>query len=178
MNSNYIFTSERLGFRNWQDADVDSMYKISSDQEVMMHFPSTQSKQYTLDFIIRMKAHFSEHGFCYFAVELLATKEFIGFIGICRQTYEVDFNPSVDIGWRLHKNFWYRGYATEGAKACLAYAFTVLKLGKIVSIATKGNVPSIAVMKKIGMNKIKEFQHPLLKDFPDYQDCVLYEIEH
>lgn len=177
MNSKYIFTSERLGFRNWQDSDVDSMYKISSDPEVMMHFPSTQSKQYTLNFITRMKAQFAEYGFCYFAVELLETNEFIGFIGICRQTYEVDFNPSVDIGWRLHKNYWYRGYATEGAKACLAYAFKVLKLGKIVSVATKGNVPSIAVMKKIGMNKIKKFQHPLLKDFRDYQDCVLYEIE-
>jgi len=177
MNSQYIFTSERLGFRNWQHADIDPMYEISSDPKVMLHFPSTQSKQYTVDFITKMKAQFVENGFCYFAVELLETNEFIGFIGICRQTYEVDFNPSIDIGWRLDQNYWYKGYATEGAKACLTYAFTTLKLQKVVSVATKGNIPSIAVMKKIGMNRVKEFQHPLLKDFPNYQDCVLYEIE-
>ncbi|MDT7832111.1 GNAT family N-acetyltransferase [Flavobacteriaceae bacterium S356] len=177
MSKEYVFTSDRLGFRTWEASDVIKMFEISSDPKVMQHFPSTQSKEYTANFIKKMQDQFNKNGFCYFAVEILETGHFIGFIGCCEQTYEIDFNPSVDIGWRLHKNFWGKGYATEGAKACLEYMFNVLKLKKIVSVATKENTPSIGVMKKIGMHKIKEFTHPLLRDFPEYQNCVLYELK-
>ena len=177
MKKNYLFTSERLGFRNWQDSDIDAMHLISSDTEVMEYFPSIQSKEYTAQFIKRMQSQFEKNRFCYFAVELLKTKEFIGFIGICEQTYKVDFNPSVDIGWRLHKKFWFNGYATEGAHACLDFAFNNIGLKKIVSVATKSNFPSIAVMEKIGMAKIKEFEHPLLLEHSHLKVCVLYEIK-
>lgn len=176
MNDHYLFTSERLGFRNWQHSDIDAMHEISSDPEVMEYFPSIQTKTHTIDFIERMQQQFNKNRFCYFAVEILSTKEFIGFIGICEQVYDVDFNPSVDIGWRLHKTFWFNGYATEGAKACLHYASQVIGLKKIVSVATKSNIPSISVMRKIGMTKVKEFEHPLLINFSDLKDCILYEI--
>lgn len=178
MSKNYLFTSDRLGFRNWVSTDIDKMYEISSDPEVMKHFPSTQSKKYTEDFILRMQQQFCDYRFCYFAVEVIETNHFIGFIGISNQTYDTDFNPSVDIGWRLHKNYWGKGYATEGAKACLEYAFKNIQLNKIVSVATKGNLPSISVMQKIGMTKVKEFEHPLLRKYPEYKDCVLYEIKN
>lgn len=178
MREKYLFTSDRLGFRNWKTSDIAKMHEISSDPEVMRHFPSTQSEKYTADFIQRMQTAFDQNRLCYFAVETLENEEFIGFIGCCTQTYEIDFNPSVDIGWRLHKRFWGKGYATEGAKASLDYAFNVLKLRKIVAVATKGNTPSISVMKKIGMKKVKDFEHPLLLDYPEYKECVLYEIQH
>lgn len=178
MSSKYLFTSQRLGFRNWHQSDVPKMYEISADPEVMRYFPKVQSLEYTQNFIQRMQNHFDTHGFCYFAVEILETNEFIGFIGMSWQTYKADHNPSVDIGWRLHKNSWHNGYASEGARACLDYGFTQLKLESIVSVAPKTNIPSIAVMKKIGMHKVKEFEHPLLKEYPELQTCVLYEIKN
>jgi RimJ/RimL family protein N-acetyltransferase len=177
MQEKYLFTSERLGFRNWKESDIPKMFEISSDPIVMKHFPAIQSLQYTADFITRMQAQFLKNSYCYFAVELLQTQEFIGFIGLCEQTYEANFNPATDIGWRLHPHFWNQGYATEGARACLHYAFQTIHLKKVVSVATKGNIPSISVMKKIGMTKVKEFKHPSLTDFPELIDCVLYEIE-
>ncbi|MFY0604127.1 MAG: GNAT family N-acetyltransferase [Flavobacteriaceae bacterium] len=177
MKNNYLFTSERLGFRNWQKTDLDAMSVISADPEVMNYFPSTQDKKHTQEFINRMQSQFDKNGFCYFAVELLKTKEFIGFIGICEQHYKTDFNPAVDIGWRLHKKFWFNGYATEGARACLTFAFKTIGLKKIVSVASKGNLASIAVMKKVGMTKVKEFEHPLLLEHKDLKYCVLYEIK-
>ena len=100
MNS-YIFTSERLGFRNWVAADIPKMVKINASQEVMQHFPSTATAQQTADFIKRMQIQYTEKGYCYFAVDRLSDGNFIGFIGLSYQTFEADFTPCVDVGWRL-----------------------------------------------------------------------------
>ena len=172
----YIFKSERLGFRNWTASDVEKMALLNSDKDVMEFFPNTETLEQTQNFIERMQQQFLEKGFCYFAVDELATNEFIGFIGLSEKTFESDFTPCVDIGWRLSKNFWNRGFATEGAKRCLEFGFEDLKLEKIVAIAPKVNVKSEAVMRKIGMRKVKNFQHPLLQLYPQIQECVLYEI--
>ena len=83
--------------------------------------------------------------------------------------------PAVDIGWRLNSQSWGKGYATEGAQACLNYGFNQLHLKSIISIAPKINIPSENIMKRIGMKKVQEFKHPLLKQFPLIEDCVLYK---
>ena len=172
----YLFKSKRLGFRNWQAADIAKMAAINTDSEVMMFFPSTQSTEGTMKFISRMKKQYTEKGYCYFAVDRLEDHEFIGFIGLSEPIYEADFTPCVDIGWRLARKFWSMGYATEGAKKCLAYGFEKLSLKKVVSTAPVINKPSIQVMQKIGMNKVKYFDHPLLPDNKRLRACVLYEI--
>lgn len=176
MNTDYIFTSERLRFRNWKTSDIDFLFEMNSNKDVMRYFPTTQTREQCEDFINRMQQQFEKNKFCYFATEILETEELIGFIGLSEQAYEADFNPSVDIGWRLHPNFWGKGFATEGAKTCLQYGFNIIKLDEIVSVAPKINTPSIAVMEKIGMKKIKEFEHPFLIDYPNLNPCVLYQI--
>lgn len=174
---NYLFTSERLGFRNWLDADLPLMGVINSDEEVMQHFPSTQSIEQTQQFIIRMQELFEAKGFCYFAVDRLEDKEFIGFIGLSEQTYEADFTPCIDIGWRISRKYWGNGYATEGAKRVLDYAFDELELDSILSIAPVINAASESVMIKIGMQKVKTFEHSLLTDNEKLRECVLYEVK-
>ncbi len=178
MINNYIFTSERLGFRDWKNTDLSLLFEMNTNEEVMQYFPTKQSKQQCEDFITRMQNQLKKLNFCYFAVELITTKEFIGFIGLNEQTYEADFNPSIDIGWRLLPKFWGKGYATEGAKACLTYGFDHLKLKEIVSVAPVINTPSIAVMEKIGMQKVKDFNHPYLTEYPTLEKCVLYNLLH
>ena len=173
--SKYLFKSKRLGFRNWLDADLEPMAALNADSDVMEYFPSTQSKEKTRDFILRMQKLFSRKGHCYFAVEELEKNQFIGFIGLGEQTFEASFTPCVDIGWRLAKRFWGNGYATEGAKRCLEFAFEDLGLSEINSIASISNVKSTNVMKKIGMKKVLEFEHPILKDYPELIKCVLYQ---
>ncbi|OSY89410.1 GNAT family acetyltransferase [Tenacibaculum holothuriorum] len=171
---NYIFTSERLGFRNWKNSDIDFLFELNSNKEVMKYFPSTQTKEQCEAFMNRMQNLYYKTKFCYFLVEELTTQKSIGFIGLSEQTYKADFNPSIDIGWRLHPDFWNKGYATEGAKASLLYGFQQLKLKEIVSVAPIINAPSISVMNKIGMEKVNEFNHPLLAEFPNLEKCVLY----
>src|SRR5688572_24415738 len=115
----YIFTSDRLGFRNWELTDIDEMYKINSDKKVMEFFPGVSTREQTIEFVERMKSQFDKKGYCYFAVDKLEDNRFIGFIGLSEQTYKTDFTPCVDIGWRIKSSEWNKGFATEGAKRCL-----------------------------------------------------------
>jgi len=154
------------------------MATMNADKDVMEFFPSTQSREKTNDFIKRMQKQLGENGFCYFAVDLLETNEFIGFIGLSKQEYNAGFEmPFVDIGWRLSKSTWNKGYATEGAKRCLEYAVKTLKLTSIYSIATSKNVKSMRVMEKIGMKKHSLFLHPLIADDSILKECVAYKVD-
>lgn len=176
ISNNYIFKSERLGFRNWLTSDIKIMCEINADPAVMEFFPTTKSQKETIEFIERMQKQFTEKGFCYFAVDKLDANEFIGFIGLSEQTFVADFTPCIDIGWRLKKSEWNKGYATEGALACLKYTFDKLKIEKIIAIAPCVNIKSEQVMKKIGMKKVKYFNHPLLEGNKYLGECVLYGI--
>lgn len=176
MKTNYIFKSERLGFRNWMDNDLDEFAIINADLNVMEHFPKPLSKRETSDFIKRLQKHYKDKGYTYFAIEILETGELIGFIGLAFQDYESKFTPATDIGWRLKPSAWEKGYATEGAKRGLKYAFEELNLERIISVFTDKNTKSEKVMKKIGMVKIGAFNHPKLKDYPEYERCICYEI--
>jgi RimJ/RimL family protein N-acetyltransferase len=174
---NYIFKSNRLGFRTWTEKDKSKMGMINSDPKVMEHFPTIPTQKQTDEFIDRMKTQFSKNGFCYFAVDKLENGEFIGFIGIAEQTFESDFTPCIDIGWRLARAEWGKGFATEGAKRCLEFAFNKIGLMNIKSFCPEINIKSEKVMKKIGMKKTNSFKHPLLSEFKELEKCVLYEIE-
>lgn len=177
MENKYLFKSERLGFRNWRDEDLEEFASLNADPEVMEHFPKALTKQETFDFIKRLQKHFEEKGYNYFATETLETGELIGFIGLAYQDYETEFTPAVDIGWRLKRSSWGKGYATEGAKRCLEYAFDDLKLDRVVSVCVLDNVNSEKVMNKIGMVKKGTFIHPKLKEYPALEECVWYEIQ-
>lgn len=177
MDSTYIFTSERLGFRNWKESDIEPLFKINSDPKVMEFFPSTQTLEQTQSFIKRMQQQYTSKGFCYFAVETLNDNSFIGFIGLSEQNFEADFTPCIDIGWRLSQNQWGKGYATEGAKRCLNFAFNTLHLESIKATCPVINKKSEKVMNKLGMTRESVFSHPLLKDYKALEECVLYGVK-
>lgn len=174
MKKKYIFKSERLGFRNWTKNDITEFAKINSDPEVMEHFPKLLNEKETSEFIDRLIDHYDRNGYNYFATEVINSREFIGFIGLAYQEYPSDFTPAVDIGWRLKKNAWGKGYATEGAKRCLEFAFEELNLDTIIATCTEQNSKSENVMEKIGMIKIGTFNHPKLKEYPEYEKCICY----
>lgn len=178
MQIKHIFFSKRLGFRNWKEDDLALYASLSSDPEVMRFFP----EEFHLDHakakksIDGFRAHFNRYGFTYFAVDLLESNQFIGFIGMKTIAYEIFFAPAVDIGWRLDKKYWGRGYATEGALAAMEWFFMNNKGKRLVSLTPTSNGPSENVMKKIGMNKVCEFDHPLLDKSDPLLKHVLYEI--
>ncbi|MFT6502451.1 MAG: RimJ/RimL family protein N-acetyltransferase [Crocinitomicaceae bacterium] len=172
----YLFKSERLGFRNWIEEDAPKMVAISADPVVMEYFPSVATPDQTIGFIKRMQSMQAEKGYCYFAIDELETGEFIGFIGLCDQDFDVEFCPCTDIGWRLDSKYWNRGYATEGATACLDYAFETIGLKEVFSTAPVINTASINIMLKMGMEKYLNYVHPKLIDNERLKNCVCYKI--
>ena len=173
--SPYLFTSARLGFRTWHPFDLDDFAAINKDKEVMRYFQNPLSRKETQAMMDRMRDLFEERGYCYFAVDSLASKELIGTIGLGWKTFAADFTPCVDIGWRIGKKWWNQGLATEGALACLDFA-KQKGISEVLSMASAGNMASIEVMKKIGMSYWKNFDHAELWEFPEIQRCDLYRI--
>ena len=176
LKKEYIFKSDRLGFRNWLPQDLHEFAKINADTAVMEYFPKELTKEETAESIKQFQDHYEKYSFTYYATDVLKTGDFIGFIGLSYQDYESNFTPAVDIGWRLKKSAWGYGYATEGAKRCLEIAFKDFNLESVVSVCTVGNSKSERVMKKIGMVKKGAFDHPKLKAYPAYEKCIWYEI--
>ena len=90
----------------------------------------------------------------------------------------VHFLPAVEVGWRLAFDYWGKGYATEGALACLKYGFEMLDLDEIVSFTTVTNKRSRAVMEKIGMHHDpkEDFDHPHVPEGNPLRKHVLYRL--
>lgn len=150
---------------------------MNADTAVMEHFPKTLNVEESAAFLARLQDHFQEYGYCYYAVEIRETGEWIGFIGLAYQNYKTAFTPAVDIGWRLVPGSWGQGYATEGARRCLEHAFTVLNLDRVIATCTLSNKPSERVMQKLGMHCLGHLNHPKLKGYPEYERCLCYGIE-
>jgi len=172
----YLITTERLGLREWQAADLESLAELCADPEVMRYFPETLSFEQSKSLFDRLQKCYLDHDFTYFVVELKENREFIGFAGMLDQTYEAPFTPCIDIGWRLKKAFWGNGYATEAASACLDFAFQKKNLNEIYSVCPSKNIASESIMTKIGMKYEGSFKHPALKNYPELEECSIYKI--
>lgn len=173
----YLFTSSRLGFRNWKESDKVLFAKMNADKEVLEYFPALLTKQESDNMVDRLQTHFEAHQFTFFAVEIIETKQFIGFIGLINTSFTEFFTPCMEIGWRLAKEFWHKGYATEGAERCLAFAFDTFKAKEIYSFTPIINLASEKVMQRIGMEKKGTFNHPKLDDTSVLKEHLLYRIE-
>ena len=175
--SQIIITTPRLNLRLWKDEDAEPFIKMNMDKEVMRFFPDTQTAEQTLALLDRVKAHFTTHGYGLWAVERKDNGRFIGFTGLWHPNFKSHFTPCVEIGWRLSKENWGLGFATEAAKACIAYGFTSIGLKEIYSFTSTINHPSINVMKKSGMQFMGEFEHPNVPDGHILKTHVLYKTE-
>lgn len=168
--------SERLILRSWQETDITHLARLNSDHKVMEYFLKKLSHEETIALYNQIQEEFMVYGFGVYAVEEKETGTFIGFVGLHHVTFDVDFAPAIEILWRLLPDFWGKGYATEAATACLNYAKDELKLKEIVSFTSLPNKRSEHVMQKIGMTRIKEFNHPLVEPVHPLYTHILYKI--
>jgi RimJ/RimL family protein N-acetyltransferase len=170
--------TERLLLRRWRAEDRDPFAELNADPEVMQYFRGTLDRQASDAFADRIEAGFDKLGYGLWAVEIIATGEFIGFTGLVLQTFEAHFTPAVEVGWRLARSAWGHGHATEGARAALEFGFGTGGLDEIVSMTTVTNRRSQAVMERIGMTRQAEddFEHPSLPAGHPLRPHVLYRI--
>jgi RimJ/RimL family protein N-acetyltransferase len=151
----------RLRLRHWQAGDSGPFAALNADPKVMEFFPKTLERAESDKIIAILQVHIEQHGYGFWAAELRATGEFIGFIGIQMPRAILPFSPCVEIGWRLVHAHWGRGYATEGARASLHLGFGALGLAEIVSFTAFHNERSLNVMRKLGMAEDGQtFEHP------------------
>ena len=174
----YILSTARLGLRRFVAADVNALATMNRDEAVMKYFPALLTEAQTIAMMQRIDEHFEKNGFGLFAVENIATKEFIGLTGFAIPAFESFFTPCVEIGWRYKKEVWGSGFATEAAAACLHYGFTVLHFNKVLSFTAAINLNSEKVMQRIGMRKIGFFDHPSIEKGNALCKHVVYAIDN
>ena len=171
--------TDRLLLRLWRDSDRLPFQQINADPHVMEFFPEPLTTEASDALFHRARQHFNRHGFGPFAVELIATGTFIGFIGLSVPRFEAHFTAAVEIGWRLAFEHWGNGLATEGARRVLTYGFEELGLNSIVSFTVPANLRSRRVMENIGMthDPVDDFDHPRLPEGHPLRRHVLYRIK-
>ena len=168
---------ERVVLRGWRESDLEPFAALNADPVVMEHFPSTMSRERS-DAIVRERVlpMFAERGFGWWAVEVPGVAPFVGFVGLQEPSFEARFTPCVEVGWRLAREHWGQGYATEAARAALSYGFGVVGLEEIVSFTVPANRRSVAVMERLGMRYDGEFEHPRLPERSPLRTHVLYRL--
>jgi RimJ/RimL family protein N-acetyltransferase len=171
-------TTERLLLRRWRPGDRPLFAQLNADERVAEFLPKTLTPEESDAAADRIEAHFQQHGFGLWAVEVPGVTPFAGFVGLAHPRFEAAFTPCVEIGWRLACEHWGRGYATEGARAALRFGFEQAGLLEILSFTVPDNLRSRRVMEKIGMTRSPDddFDHPLLPAGHKLRRHVLYRI--
>lgn len=166
----------RLRLRRWRGEDREPFAMLNADPAVMEHFPATLDRSASDALIDSIEAGFERHGFGLWALEPREGGELLGFTGLAVPAFEAHFTPAVEIGWRLARPAWGYGYATEAARAALAYGFEQVGLEQVVSFTAAENARSRAVMERLGMTRdpAEDFDHPSLPSGHPLERHVLY----
>ena len=124
------------------------------------------------------EAEIARQGWGLWAAELRQTGAFIGFVGLRAPTFEAAFTPCIEIGWRLGRESWGQGLATEAGRECLRFAFETLALLEVVFFTVPANRRSRAVMERLGMahDVHGDFDHPRLPEGHPLRPHVLYRL--
>ena len=169
--------TKRLLLRQWGEEDLPSFSQMSRDKDVMEFYPKLLTKEESDNMARTIQSLITERGWGLWAVEIPNQEAFIGYVGLHVPKDNLPFSPCVEIGWRLAKEHWGKGYATEAATECLRYAFFELDLDEVVSFTTLLNLRSQKVMQKIGMSNTKNnFLHPNIEATHPQCEHVLYKI--
>jgi ribosomal-protein-alanine N-acetyltransferase len=168
--------TRRLILRRWRPSDRDPFAALNADPAVMEHFPSVLSRAQSNDLIDRIEAHFDRHGFGLWAVQVDNGPPFVGFVGLSVVPFESHFTPAVEIGWRLAREHWGQGYASQAAAKVLRAAFDQLALVEVVSFTVPANTRSRAVMERVGLTHDErgDFDHPAIPVGHPLRRHVLY----
>jgi RimJ/RimL family protein N-acetyltransferase len=167
--------TDRLLLRRWRTEDLEPFAALNADREVMRHFPAPLSREQSDAVVERIEASFVEHGFGWWAVE--ADGGFVGFTGLSVPAFDAPFLPAVELGWRLARDAWGRGYATEAATAALEAAFGPLELPEVLSFTAATNTRSVRVMQRLGMSAVGGFDHPRVPEGHLLRPHVLYRAD-
>lgn len=166
----------RLTLRPAVDADRDAIAALNAHPRVGEWLGGVRDRAESDAFVDRVQAHQAEHGFGFWVVERQADAFVVGMTGIWWTPDDVGLGRVVEIGWRFLPDAWGQGYATEAAKAALAYGFETVGLPEIIAFTARSNLASQSVMRRIGMSHdpARDFDHPKLAEDHPLRPHVVY----
>ena len=150
----FVIETERLFLCKLNDSHANGFFELNNDEAVIRFtgdepFESIRAAE----MFLKNYNQYSLYGYGRWAVHLKSNHEFIGWCGL---KYNEDID-STDIGFRLFKVYWNKGFATEAAMACISYGFDQLKLKRIIGRVVKANIASIKVLEKCGLHFIEDY---------------------
>jgi RimJ/RimL family protein N-acetyltransferase len=160
-----VLETDRLILRRWTRRDCAPFARLNGDPEVMTHFPAPLTRAESDATVGRLIDRWAEDGTGLGVAERKADGAFVGMVGLARVRFEAPLlKGAVEIGWRLSREHWGQGYATEAAQRWLDYGFEDLGLDEVVSFTVPANTRSQAVMRRLGMvpDPARDFEHPSL----------------
>lgn len=174
-----ILETQRLYLREWKDEDKTVFTEINADPRVMEFLGDAWSPQWSHDWADMKARQMKERGYGLYAVEIRENGKFIGFCGLQDVNFDAPFTPAVEIGWRLAREHWGKGYATEAATTVIRHAFATLGMEGLVSFTVPENKRSRRVMEKIGMTHCpqEDFVHPMVAAGSRLAGHVLYRLK-
>lgn len=168
--------TERLLLRRWRDADRAPFAALNGDAQTMRFFPGTLDRAASDAVVDRIEARFDQQGYGFWALETLDGREFIGFTGLNPLPPGIPGAGGLEVGWRLARQAWHHGYATEAARAALDVAFNGIGVDVIWSLTAILNEPSRAVMRRLGMTEYTKFEHPGVPEGHELRPHVAYQL--
>lgn len=168
--------TERLLMRAWVSADREPFAAMNADPEVMRYFPGVMSRESSDAFADGITSRIDELGYGLWALEPIASGEFVGFTGLNPMPDGGPGAGGLEVGWRLARSAWGRGYATEAGRAALAVAFDRAGLDEVWSLTATINAPSRAVMERLGLRHLATRPHPAVDPGSPISEHVYYRI--
>lgn len=174
-----MLTGARVVLREWTDADLAPFAALNADPEVMRYFPGCLTRTESAALAARIRERLRDDGYGLWALEIPGVAQFAGCVGLAVPSFAAAFTPCHEIGWRLARACWGRGYATEAAQMAVEFAFGALGLASLVSFTARTNIRSQRVMQRLGMthDPSDDFDHPRLPPGHPLRAHVLYRLE-
>jgi RimJ/RimL family protein N-acetyltransferase len=171
-------STPRLWLRQWRASDREPFARLNADPRVMQFMSRCLNRAESDAFVRAAEAEIARQGWGLWAAELRQTGAFIGFVGLRAPAFEAAFTPCVEVGWRLARESWGQGLATEAGRECLRFAFETLALAEVVSFTVPANRRSRAVMERLGLahDAQGDFDHPRLPEGHLLRRHVLYRL--
>ncbi len=171
----------RVLLRPWRDDDLAPFARMNADRDVMAFLLKPLGREESDALAARIRTALARDGIGLFALEVPGIA-FAGFVGMAPAPPFVIGVPGIaadsrEIGWRLARPAWGRGYATEAATLVLQHALDVLGWNQVISFTAQTNLRSQAVMQRIGLRRRGRFDHPRIEAPNPLRPHVVYSVE-
>jgi len=153
----------RLRLEPWRDdRHGEGLVALNLDPEVVQFLtgaasiPAEESRALSRD----IERHWERFGFGLWAAAEQVSREIVGFVGLSHPRWFPALAPAVEVGWRLRRDAWGRGLASEGARAAVERGFGPLGLEELIALIHPENTRSAAVAQRLGMTVTRTVAHP------------------